>query len=200
MKIKKIESICKAKKTIIVYQSENCQWLSDGCAIYPIFNMPHLEQKNIFAMFDIPEEKQNRFHFTEDELPLSVNFNDYDKNENQLEMNEFMSIGHKQGDLLPLRTSKGIIFIENKYLAPFDEGFELYERQMLSGTPYIAVKRGFMLRGIILPIKVVTEEFVKQLKDISELCQYALNQLEAEEQPEEDTTQQEIDWGKYQSE
>lgn len=58
MKIKQIEAILKASKTIAVIETPSCQWLSNGFAAYPIYNLPELTEENIFAMFDIPKDKQ----------------------------------------------------------------------------------------------------------------------------------------------
>ena len=59
MKIKQIESILKARKTIILFQdSENVQWLGDGSAAYPIFGLPNLTEQAIYTLFDIPEDKK----------------------------------------------------------------------------------------------------------------------------------------------
>ena len=53
MKLKQIEAILKAEKTIIVSETPSCQWLGNGAAFYPVYNLPKLTQDNIFTMFDI---------------------------------------------------------------------------------------------------------------------------------------------------
>ena len=62
MKLKKIEQILKRNKTIILYHGpDDIQFLSDGAALYPMFNLPELTKESIFTMFDIPEEKASKF-------------------------------------------------------------------------------------------------------------------------------------------
>ena len=62
MKIKRVESILKARKTIITYHTaDKCQWIGDGSAFYPIYNLPPLTEENIFVMFDIAESKRDKF-------------------------------------------------------------------------------------------------------------------------------------------
>ena len=85
MKIKQIESILKAEKTIIVVETSACQWLGNGAAFYPVHNLPKLTKENIFTIFDIPEEKRDKFYFEERELPNWLNFEDTDKSEQMLD-------------------------------------------------------------------------------------------------------------------
>ena len=47
MKIKQIESILKAEKTIIVAETAACQWLGNSSAFYPIYNLPKLTKEEI---------------------------------------------------------------------------------------------------------------------------------------------------------
>lgn len=37
MKLKQIEAILKAEKTIIVSETSACQWLGNGSAFYPVY-------------------------------------------------------------------------------------------------------------------------------------------------------------------
>lgn len=64
MKSKKIEQILKRNKTIILYHGpDDIQFLSDGTALYSMFNLPKLTKESIFTMFDIPEKKASKFLF-----------------------------------------------------------------------------------------------------------------------------------------
>lgn len=88
MKLKKIEQILKRNKTIILYHGpDDIQFLSDGTALYPMFNLPELTKESIFTMFDIPEEKASKFLFEIRALSqsLDVNVKDIDPTENLLE-------------------------------------------------------------------------------------------------------------------
>lgn len=168
MKLKQIEAILKAEKTIIVSQTPSCQWLGNGAAFYPVYNLPKLTQDNIFTMFDITEDKRDKFYFEERELPSFINFNDGDESEEMLERGSIAF--YTQGRTLePLKTSQGIAFINTRYLKPFSDsqaGYELYERTDKLGRPYIVVKSGFMLLGVISPYDLVNESFVKTLETI----------------------------------
>ena len=84
MKIQKIQKLCKSAKRIIIFNAKNgVQWISDGYCIYPLFNLPRLSRENIFAMFDIPADKQGKIYFEEREgLPEGLDFGDTARGEN----------------------------------------------------------------------------------------------------------------------
>lgn len=176
MKLKQIEAILKAEKTIIVSETPACQWLGNGAAFYPVYNLPKLTQDNIFTMFDIAEDKRDKFYFEERELPSFINFEDGDESEEMLDRGSIAF--YAQGRTLePLKTSQGIAFINTRYLKPFTDsqaGYELYERTDKLGRPYIVVKSGFVLLGVISPYDLVNENFVQTLEEILNLSKVTL--------------------------
>ena len=176
MKLKQIEAILKAEKTIIVSETPSCQWLGNGAAFYPVYNLPKLTQDNIFTMFDIAEDKRDKFYFEERELPSFINFEDGDESEEMLDRGSIAF--YAQGRTLePLKTSQGIAFINTRYLKPFTDsqaGYELYERTDKLGRPYIVVKSGFVLLGVISPYDLVSESFVQTLEEILNLSKVTL--------------------------
>lgn len=170
MKIKQIEAILKSTKTIIVTTADDCQWLSNGEAYYPVYNFPKLTKENVFTMFDIPEDKHNKFYYDERSLPNDFNFNDYDSSEIMLEREAF-SIAGAGYSVLPLKTKSEIIFANERYLKPFSdmEQIELYLRKNNTDVPYIAVKNGMLLVGIIMPSDIISERFLKNLESLYEM-------------------------------
>ena len=62
MKLSAIQQICKGAKRIELWSDSatRTQWISDGGAFYPLYNLPNLEAENVFALFDIPEKKQDK--------------------------------------------------------------------------------------------------------------------------------------------
>ena len=177
MKLKQIEAILKAEKTIIVSETPACQWLGNGAAFYPVYNLPKLTQNNIFTMFDVAEDKRDKFYFEERVLPSYLNFEDNDEHEQILDRGAIAFYAHGR-TLEPLKTSQGIAFINARYLKPFADsaaGYELYERTYKLGRPYIAVKSGFMLLGVISPYDLVNESFIDTLETILNLSRVALS-------------------------
>ncbi len=186
MKIKQIEKILKSQKRIIISEARGAQWLSDGVAVYPVYNLPKLTEENIFPLFDIPEEKRDKFYFKASSLPTFLNFEDSDENEQMIDRGDF-SILVNGRILEPLKTSRGIVFIKSRYLKPIDDdeaGFVLYERISEYGRPYIVVKRGFILQAVIYPENFIDDKFVESLETLLRLSREALSN---EQQAEKDT-------------
>lgn len=178
MKISTIQQICKGAKRIELFSdpSSAIQYISDGGAFYPLYNLPRMEEENVFTLFDIPEKKQDKIRFEHKRsLPEFFDFSDTTDDEIALEFGT-ISI-YKRGRILsPLKTSLGIVYINEKYLKPFSDsenGVQLFERHTPDGAIYIAVKEGFLLTGIILPYDIVTPEFVEELKTIYKLSALA---------------------------
>lgn len=188
MKIKQVEQILKSEKTLIIYEGPNCQWLGTHSAIYPAYNLPTLDEKSLFAILDIPQDDKSKYYFQKDGVPGSIHFNDADPDEKIIEQHDMFWIFRNGLILEPLKTSKGIIFINCQYLKPFTadkSGIELYERTTSSGATYIAVKNGFMLTGIIYPYNPISENFVEQCEQLYRLSKNELYKLDWEEQKED---------------
>ena len=152
------------------------QWLSDGSAVYPVYNLPRLTQDNIYAMFDIAGEQQDKYLVEIRELPQYINFTDSDVSERMLDRaSMFLTV---DGQVLePLETSQGLVFIQRKYLKPFTDladGVEIYERTDRNGNIYIAVKSGFLLMGVILPYRTINAKFIQTLDRWAMLSRVAL--------------------------
>lgn len=189
MKFKSVASILKFSKTIIINESTDCQWLSDGVAFYPCYGFPKLTPKTIFTLLDISEKKVDNFYVKEQELPVEVNFDDGDLTETMLKRGEFEF--YIDGMRIePLISTHGILFINTKYLKPFSDekdGVQLYERKTKSGAPYIAIKSGFILIGVIAPINVLTDTFFKTLEIVRNLSQMTLEKTHCDVVSEFDT-------------
>lgn len=104
-------------------------------------------------MFDIPADKQGKIYFDEREgLPGGLDFDDTARGESVVAP-EAYSICAYGRTLKPFKCSQGAVLIDTKYLTPFDDDVTLYERSRASGMPYIAVKEGMLIAGIILPFE-----------------------------------------------
>ena len=194
MKIARIASILKKEKQVFLYNTaDDVQWIGDGNALYPLFDFRALclDEDSLFAILGIPENQRDKFHYDSLFMPDTISVKDRDPAENQLDSGS-MTINTGGRSLLPLRTQKGLVFIDHKYLSPISsvmEVVELYERISPSGEIYIAVKAGFMLTGLIMPVKdAISKSFVNTIKDIADQCAMALeimeDDLRSQEQPQ----------------
>ena len=109
---------------------------------------------------------------------------DMDANEKPVER-EAISIAYSGKTLKPLQTRRGLVFIESRYLSPVSDildVLELYERITPGGTPYIVAKAGFLLQAVIMPYDVISQQFVDNLKRLTEQCVLSLDLREREKE------------------
>ena len=188
MKIKKVEAICKSDRRIFLYEGDGVQWIGNGVALYPLHNMPVLDEKTIFTLFDVAEKDREKYQLRTEPLPAAVDFND--STETEVLIDQIPLTLSVQGlNVVPATGSSGIIFVETRYLAPFakqEPGFELYERFTKAGTPYIAVKSGLFLIGVISPSKIITPQFIDDLEYIASLSRVAHDNAKKERAEAED--------------
>jgi hypothetical protein len=169
MKLGKVGALCKSAKRFVIYRTWQGQWISDGCAIYPIRELPMLKEDNVFALFDIPEDKREKVQYSEGNVPYGIDLADACDDEVVVQLSP-ISLVYKGAVFTPMRGRSGILYIDRKYISPFGDDITLYERYYpRSERSYIAVKRGLLLEGIILPAEIATKELSDTLKHISEL-------------------------------
>ncbi len=167
MKIKQVESIVKVSKQIHILNAFDCQWLGDGTAFYPLYDMPELTESTIYTMLDIPEDNRSKYVCTERNFPSEYSLNDFEIDETVI-MRDMFDVVVRGAIVEPLKTPRGLIFIDTKYLKPFaDDSYELYERISENGDIYIVVKCGFTLRGIISPCEILNDKFMTALETLT---------------------------------
>lgn len=167
MKILKIGALCKANKRFTIYNvGRGAQWLSDGYGCYPLGDLPELFEEEIAVIFDVPEDKRDKFYF-EVKVGLPDGISSSDSVEGECELSPVpLGIVWCDEVLLPYKSDRGILLVQKKYLSPFEEVMTLYERRTKSGEPYIAAKRGMIVNGIITPYGAVTQELANIITEI----------------------------------
>lgn len=183
MKTKPIISLCSKSHRMELCQDADrgAQWLSDGHALYLLGGLPDLTTDILCSMYDISEKNKDKIVFRdESELPEHINFDDIEEyNLTACPLDISLKYG---GDILiPLKTELGLFFVNNEYLKPFsDSQFEelsfFLRYSPERGFHYIAVKRGLLLEGLILPIEL-KDDFVNKLGDIWSLSSVALKNI-----------------------
>ncbi len=189
MKIKKIIDICKKHGILYILNGNGVQWISDGAALYPLYNVPEFDEETLCRTFDITEKQQQKITFRQEiRLPSQFCFEDFAPGEVMCEQSPVIISGGTHG-IVACKTSQGIMFLDRKYLAPLEdtaEGMlEIFERMTADGQIYFAAKSGFMLLALILPYDAINEIFVKQLKTLCEQCEIALFNKQSRERANE---------------
>lgn len=189
MKIKEIARLCKKRKRITVYRVGNTQWVSNGYAAYPLHGLPKLEEKSLFTMFDIPEESRDSYFYREEQVEprdtgFPISFEDYFEQEEQAEPEELV-ISYFWENLKGIRTSSGTVFFDAELLKPFDDDYNFYVRLSPKGVPYIAVKKGMILLGVIMIKDVLTPDILEKMRGFVSRCRLAYENLAPKDEAEE---------------
>ena len=189
MKLKKIIDLCKKAGAFYLFEDEvnECQWLSDGFACYPLYGVPRLDEDTLCTLFDISDKAREKLVFRHEySLPKRLCFADAMPGEARCE--EYpMLLGEGKNGVMPYKTSQGVQFLACKHVAPFDGEsggmLEVWERTAGDGHVYFAVKSGLLLVGIVEPYDVINESFVESLGSLFAMCEVALqNKKLAEEE------------------
>lgn len=181
MRIKKVGAICNAGGCYYLMDERDAageivgQWLGDGKSAYPLVGLPVMDLENICAMFDITEKKREKLVMRRADVPDSMNWEDTAPLERQLD-DPKLCVRYDGRDLLPLETTAGVTFIQEKYLLPLDglEYMRLYERQSTSGGLYIVAKIGMILQAVIMPMDLPDKDFMEALNDLTSQCRDAM--------------------------
>lgn len=182
MKLKKVGAICNADGRYYLMDKRDTdgeivsQWLGDGKSAYPLAGLPVMDTENICAMFDISGKKREKLVMREMDAPDKMNWEDTDPLERQLDEPK-LCVRYDGMDLLPLETSAGVTFIQEKYLLPLDnlEYMRLYERGGRNGEPfYIVAKIGMILQAVIMPMNLPDQDFMYLLTDLTRQCREAM--------------------------
>lgn len=194
MKIKSIADICKKNKNIAIFERYSddgdilTQYIGDGAAVYPVIGLPPLDAESLLTIFDVPEKDRDNYFVKTLGIPAGISFEDTDATERQVER-EGISIIYSGRTLKPIHTTRGLVFIDSRYLAPVADVLdvlELYERRTTDGAPYIVAKAGFLLQAVIMPYDVINQQFVESLQALTRECEFALSEKERREREARD--------------
>ena len=181
MKLKKVGAICNAGGCYYLINQTDAdgenvyQWLGDGRSAYPLVGLPVMDVENICAMFDITEKKREKLIMRQMDAPDTMNWEDTDPLERQIG-DPKLCVRYDGRDLLPLETTAGVTFIQEKYLLPLDglEYMRLYERRGTDGGLYIVAKIGMILQAVIMPMDLPDKNFMELLNDLTSQCRDAM--------------------------
>lgn len=185
MKIKKIVDLCKKSKVLILYEGNECQWLSNGKSFYPLYGLPKFNLEQLCKTYDINEKTKAKIATAvERQLPEFLNFEDIDEFENGCTIQD-LGFVLNGGTTLPLMTNSGIKFVDKKYISPLDDSqdnISIYSRNTSTGEMYFVLKIGFMVYGVVLQKKdVLTKDFIDKIENLLMLCKKAFNEEKSED-------------------
>ncbi len=176
MKVKKAIDLFKKHGSIHIHDGPDFQWITDGSAIYPLFELPDFTEETICIAYDIDFKKSAKMNIKRyPDLPESINLEDSIKEEKEVEEYTKFSLIYGGRCLKAFVAENGIVFIDSAYLAPLSdisyENIRYFERTSTQGTTYIAVKNGLELVAAIFPVKVIEDTFVAEINTFAQLCE-----------------------------
>lgn len=157
MKLKDIARLCLKTATIGISGARGTQWLGNGYASYPVFNLPKLDIDTAAAVLDIDEEKADMLDVRYVELLPKFDLAEANDEEEALTgvVLRFLYNG-KQLDAWQTE-GKRIVLVDPAYTKPYfaDAAEEpaLYLRRTLTGTDYIVGKSGMFVTAVIMPFE-----------------------------------------------
>ena len=184
MKIKKIVDMCRREGTVKIFVDEKgVQWLSNGYACYPLYDVPKLTEDEFYTIFDFSPKQRNETIFARTDFPESISNHDVHPTDRHCERHsQHIPFGSRL--LIPFSTVEGIKFLDSEYLAPLageTDKVEVFERISDNGESFFAVKVGMSLRAIIMPFNAINKSFVENIGEIYSLCKSALINKDAEQ-------------------
>lgn len=162
MKIKSIAAICKKNKNIAIFERYSddgdilTQYIGDGSAVYPVVGLPQLDKESLLTIFDVPEKDRDNYFVKTLGVPAGISFEDTDETERHVER-EGISIIYSGRTLKPIRTTRGLVFIESRYLSPVADVLD-----------------------------VINQQFVESLQDLTRECEFSLSEKERREREARD--------------
>ena len=172
MKLKTVLQLLKAKRRIILYESDDGQWIGDGSAAFPLHGLPHMKQENLRSLLDVTEKQFAQMDVSSERMPFSTEDNVI----GETMLTHCGMVMHYE--LIPLTSGAKVYYVQSGYIKPFggidDISYDV--RKLENGSEYIAVKEGFLLRAVIAPFDAVTDEFVGVLNKIYGLSMNALSE------------------------
>ena len=179
MNVKKIAAVCKRAGEIRMLKAEGKTFAGTGAALYELpAELPTINTINeLCAVLGYSEKERDKLVqmvLTQEELEKEgVRLTD--AVEGEMICDEAPVKLGVSGELWRgLETGDGMIeFVNERALGPlYDEMNEYAEfyKRTLPGGCYFVIKNGFNLRAVVMPIRIKSRDFVRQLEDMVAMC------------------------------
>lgn len=183
MKISKFVKLVKNAGRCIVADVENSGiWLGNGYGFYRATNLPRMEgAEQVRTVLDVPEKAWEKVYLTEEwygnaQNVMGMNLSDYEKEEKRAEKIRVVAAMDDVWAACCRCDDGELIFYRENLLSPIMDEVENSDyimftvRRMTSGQRYLAVHDGMNLLAAIMPMKVVSEEYLGQLAEFKAMC------------------------------
>ena len=164
MKIKALASLCSRAKQIVLHERGTGLWIGDGRGLYRMPDALRMcDEGMVTAIFDVPPEKAADYHIIHRKMPEAISTEDAEDGEEELSFDLQRRVIFDGTDYLPLTSGDGRCYlIRTKYVKPLEDaeqlGFALRHRLAQIGEPYIAVKDGMFMVGVVAAVETGDEK------------------------------------------
>lgn len=170
MKLNKLFTLLKSHKSVQIRHGEAAQWVGDASSLYPIYNLPKLNETSIQALLGVNDDAWDKY--TYQEYP-TMKISEEDIIKGMFQLDRMKITVHWNGkDLIPLTGNGKIYYIQAKYLKPFDDETLLsfwYRQDPAQSDGIIGVNEGMCIAAFIMPIEMADPVFVETLYRMYEL-------------------------------
>ena len=166
MRFNRIIALCKKSNNFIIFTTDDLQWLSNGHAAYPLHGHPVYGEESIFKVASMTDKQAEKCIYQNTPMPERICTDDLTDAEQAVqELSPQIYFGG--GLMLPVSTSEGLKFINRAYIRPIEdeEDYRIYERNNERGL-YFVIKSGMLIRAIVMPSEIISEELVNSIADI----------------------------------
>lgn len=185
MKISKFVQTIKSTGQCIVIHTPGEIYLSTGYSIYKATEFPDITGvSQIAAVLDIEPKKLKKIHIEERRCTGRSDICGYDFSEGSgkdIEINKLRMAAVADSNIYAAFYCEGdgeLLFFDEQLLAPIrdrikdEESYINYTARIHhSGLRYIVVKDGFEVLAAILPVKVLTDEYMRSLHNFLGRCE-----------------------------
>lgn len=190
MKLSKFAKTVKESGHCMIYiMDDNSMWLGNGFGIYKAEGLPTIERADqLTAILDIEKEKARSISFlraghTEYKGPSIA---EWDPTEVTAEKIKMLAVTDS-GAFSCVKAGGELLFYNDWYLTPLadviknSEYLQFTVRTDPSGQRWLTVKDGMIVVGMILPVRLISEEYIDHLHEFLGECQEQLEREKARE-------------------
>ena len=167
MKIQQIINLCKKMGELYVVHTGDVQWVGNGQAMYPLYDLPKLTAEELCNIYSITEEQQSKMILNDrkaKDFP-GVDFEEIGAEGKPVEINK-MGIIYAGQVMMALKNEEEINFARKLYFTPFKEEIELWKKECAMGSYYVATA-GMLTVGIIFPEAGKRIDIAAEIKELA---------------------------------
>lgn len=160
MKNKEIANICKTTNVIYKGMYDGVQWVGTGFAMYPLFDLPIMENSQLLNFFDVDKESQQKYKFAELNDKITELFDNSNTEEYEITYSGIVLLLGRSKFAVYQTENQNCVFVNPDLLKPFkniSDGYSLYLRKFRVESEIqnrIVVKKGLLNIGLILPLEI----------------------------------------------